>query len=349
MSKKVRVGITIGDYNGIGPEIIVRTFNDNRMLKGIVPVVYGSSKVIDFYKIQTNSHDLRTQIVGDAESLKENKLNILDCVQMTEEIHPGSKSEKAGQASFDALKKCTEDLASNKIDVMVTAPISKELIQKAGFDFPGHTEYLASLSGENEALMILISNSLRVALVTGHIPLSKVSESLSTELILKKIDLLENSLIKDFNVHKPKIAVLGLNPHAGENGKLGKEENEIIVPAVQKAQSQNKLVFGPFPSDAFFGSNNLMKYDAILAMYHDQGLTGFKTLCFDEGVNFTAGLPIVRTSPDHGTAYDIAGKNAANLDSFRNSIYMSSDIFNNRALFKDISSNILKSQKNKEE
>ena len=341
MSRKVRIGITIGDYNGIGPELIVKTLSDSRLLKRLVIVVYGSSQVIDYYKKLCNCNDLKIQETQNTNKLIDNKVNLVNCINLEEEIKPGTKSEKAGKASFDSLKKCTEDLASNKIDVIVTAPISKELIQKAGFDFPGHTEYLANLSGENDALMILTSEEIRVALVTGHIPLSDVPKCLTTELILNKIILLENSLTKDFNIPNPKIAVLGLNPHAGENGKLGEEENNIIIPAIQNAVNKRILVFGPFPSDAFFGSKNIKKYDAVLAMYHDQGLTGFKTMCFDEGVNFTAGLPIVRTSPDHGTAFDIAGKNLANVDSFRNAIYLALDTYKNRLSYKELRKNIL--------
>ena len=336
MQDKIRIGITIGNYNGIGPELIVRTFNDNRLLKDIVPVIYGSKKIIDYYKNLTSSHELRIHEANGIDDFNENKVNLINCVALDEDIQPGVLSEKAGIASYESLKKCTDDLANNVIDAMVTSPISKNLIQKAGFSFAGHTEYLANLSGEKEALMILCTNDIRVSLVTGHVPITDVSKLLTVERMTEKLEILEKSLIRDFNILKPKIAVLGLNPHAGENGKIGKEEIEIIIPVIKNATNNGKLVFGPFPSDSFFGSNNLKNFDAILAIYHDQGLTGFKTLCFDEGVNYTAGLPIVRTSPDHGTAFDIAGKNIASLNSFRNAVFKALDIYKNRTQHKEM-------------
>jgi 4-hydroxythreonine-4-phosphate dehydrogenase len=244
-----------------------------------------------------------------------------------------------------ALEKATQDLASNKIDVLVTAPISKEAIGKANFNFPGHTEYLANLSNVDEALMMMISSVLKVALVTSHVPIQEVSKLITKELIIRKLTQLENSLIKDFGIIKPKIAVLGLNPHAGENGKLGREENEIIIPAIQEKFNAGSLVYGPYPADGFFGSSAFNKFDAVLAMYHDQGLTAFKALTFDEGVNFTAGLPIVRTSPDHGTAFDITGQGIASEQSMRNAIYAAVDIYKTRKFIRDASANPLKEQK----
>jgi len=260
------------------------------------------------------------------------------------EILPGQSTKEGGSYALKSLEAATADLASNKIDVLVTAPISKENIQRAGFNFPGHTEYLADLSGGEEALMMMVSDRVKLALVTTHIPLSEVSKHITKDKVLSKITLFNNSLKKDFCLVRPKIAVLGLNPHAGENGKIGKEENEIISPAINQAKENGIIVMGPYPADGFFGSSLFNEFDGVLAMYHDQGLAPFKALSFDEGVNYTAGLPIVRTSPDHGTAFDIAGQNKASEHSIRNAIYLAMDVFKNRAFYKEINANPLQSQ-----
>jgi 4-hydroxythreonine-4-phosphate dehydrogenase len=259
----------------------------------------------------------------------------------------GESTAEAGQYAFKSLEAATKDLASNKIDVLVTAPINKNNIQSESFKFPGHTEYLAEYANIEYPLMMLTHNDLRVGTVTGHLPLKEVAESIYYEDILHKLEVFHKSLQQDFRITRPKIAVLGLNPHNGDNGTLGSEEQEVIIPAIEEANKQGILAMGPFAADGFFGSPGYKKFDGILAMYHDQGLTPFKTLSFDQGVNFTAGLPIVRTSPDHGTAYDIAGKNLASASSFRNAVFLAIDIFKNRKEFRSISSNPLKISKKK--
>lgn len=342
----IKIGITIGDVNGIGPEVIIEALKDNRIYADCTPIIYGSTKALSFYK--KNSDDAFVyQTIKKVEDATLKKINVINAWQEETVVEPGKISEVAGKYAFKALEMATTDLAANKIDVLITAPISKDAIQKTDFKFPGHTEYLAHLSGEEEALMFMISETVKVAVVTSHIPLKEVASSLTKDKIYKKINALNNSLIKDFGIIRPKIAVLGLNPHAGENGKMGTEEKEIITPAIQKAWSEKILAFGPYPADGFFGAANLNKYDAVLAMYHDQGLTVFKALAFDSGVNYTAGLPIVRTSPDHGTAFDIAGKGVASGQSMRNAIYWAMDIYKNRKFHKEINANPLKIQ-NKE-
>jgi 4-hydroxythreonine-4-phosphate dehydrogenase len=341
-SKEVlRVGITIGDVNGIGPEIIVKSLMDIRVLSDFTPVIYGSSKVISFYKRNLNIQDFNYVSCKSADELQNKKINLINVWNDEFEITPGISNNLGGEYAYKSLEAATNDIASGKIDVLVTAPISKDNIQKAGFQFPGHTEYLADLSGVKSALMVLVSPFLRVALVTTHLPLKEISGALNKELVFSKIKQFENSLKKDFGIQRPRIAVFGLNPHAGENGKLGNEEQEIILPAISAAKNEGILAYGPFAADGFFGSDIKNQFDGILAMYHDQGLTAFKALSFDEGVNFTADLPIVRTSPDHGTAFDIAGKNSASEQSFRSAIYLAIDIFKNRKFLKQISANPL--------
>jgi 4-hydroxythreonine-4-phosphate dehydrogenase len=342
--KPIRVGISIGDINGIGPEVIIKALSDNRILQDCAIVIYGTTRVINFHKKTIAEHEIQYHSIKSADQIDSKKVNIISCWAEDVKIELGQKTEEGGKYSFKSLEAATADLAANKIDVLVTAPISKENIQRAGFKFPGHTEYLADMSGVKEALMMMVSDSLRVALVTTHIPLSEVSKQLTKESILAKILALNNSLKKDFNIIRPRIAVLGLNPHAGEKGSLGTEEVDIISPAIQLAKQEGILVNGPFPADGFFGSSALGQYDGILAMYHDQGLTPFKALAFDSGVNFTAGLPIVRTSPDHGTAFDIAGADKASEQSMRNAIYLAIDIYKNREFIKEIEANPLKVQ-----
>lgn len=337
----LKVGITLGDINGIGPEVVIKALKDNRLLSDCTPVIYGSSKVISFYKKSLNINEFNYNNCKSAADVQNKKINIINVWSEEIEITPGVSNELGGKYAFKALEAATNDIASGKIDVLVTAPISKEGIQKAGFKFPGHTEYLADLSGVADALMILVSPTLRVALVTTHVPLKEISASISKDLIATKIRQFEASLKKDFNISRPKIAVFGLNPHAGENGKLGSEEQEIIIPAISATKNEGILSFGPFSADGFFGSATKNQYDGILAMYHDQGLAAFKALAFDEGVNFTADLPIVRTSPDHGTAFDIAGKNLASEQSLRSAIYLALDVFKSRKFLKQISSNPL--------
>ena len=335
------VGITIGDINGIGPEVIVKALRDNRILASFTPIVYGTNKVISYYKKCLNLLDLNYQTIKSASEAQIKKINLINVISEEVEITPGVPTEISGMISFKALEKATQDLSEGKIDLLVTAPISKENIQKSGFNFPGHTEYLAEMAGVDEALMVLISQELRVALVTTHIPVSEISKHLTKERLTQKVKLLEATLKKDFNIIKPKIAVFGLNPHAGENGKIGAEEQQVISPVIQNLKNEGILVYGPFAADGFFGSHARNQYDGVLAMYHDQGLAAFKALAFEDGVNYTAGLPIIRTSPDHGTAFDISGKGLASEQSMRSAIFQAIDIWKNRSFQKEISRNPL--------
>ncbi|MEY3084199.1 MAG: hypothetical protein RL037_379 [Bacteroidota bacterium] len=335
------VGITIGDINGIGPEVIVKALSDNRILSSFTPIVYGTNKVISYYKKSLNLLDLNYQTIKSASEAQIKKINLINVISEEVEITPGVPTEISGMISFKALEKATQDLSEGKIDLLVTAPISKENIQKSGFNFPGHTEYLAEMAGVDEALMVLISQELRVALVTTHIPVSEISKHLTKERLTQKVKLLEATLKKDFNIIKPKIAVFGLNPHAGENGKIGAEEQQVISPVIQNLKNEGILVYGPFAADGFFGSHARNQYDGVLAMYHDQGLAAFKALAFEDGVNYTAGLPIIRTSPDHGTAFDISGKGLASEQSMRSAIFQAIDIWKNRSFQKEISRNPL--------
>ena len=344
-SENIKVGITLGDINGIGPEIIIKALKDNRILSDITPVIYGSSKVISFYKKMLQIHEFSYQNCRTGADIQNKKINIVNCWDEEVDIQPGVSNVTGGKYALKSLEAATADLADGKIDVLVTAPFSKDAMKSAGFDFPGHTEYLAKYSNVDEALMILASPFLRVALVTTHIPINEVSKALTKDAILSKIKVFENSLKRDFNLVRPKIAVFGLNPHAGENGKIGTEEKEQIIPAINEAKSEGILAYGPFAADGFFGSNAKNQFDGVLAMYHDQGLTAFKALSFEDGVNFSAGLPIVRTSPDHGTAFDIAGKNLASEASFRSAIYMAMDIYRNRKFVKQITENPLQNKK----
>jgi 4-hydroxythreonine-4-phosphate dehydrogenase len=337
----LKVGITIGDVNGIGPEIIVKSLQDNRILSDLTPIIYASSKVISFYKRNLSIQEFNYVSCKSADEIQHKKINLVNVWNDDFEINPGVANDLGGKYAFKSLEAATNDIASGKIDVLVTAPISKDNIQKAGFQFPGHTEYLAHLSGVKNALMVLVSPFLRVALVTTHLPLKEISETLNKELVFSKIKQFEKSLKKDFGIQRPRIAIFGLNPHAGENGKIGSEEQQIILPAISAAKNEGILAYGPFAADGFFGSNMKNQFDGILAMYHDQGLAAFKALSFDDGVNFTADLPIVRTSPDHGTAFDIAGKNCASEQSFRSAIYLAIDIFKNRRFLRQISANPL--------
>lgn len=345
----IRIGITIGDINGIGPEVIIKALKDSRILSDCTAIIYGSTKTMSYHKKALGEEEFTYQSCKTADDASPKKINIVNVWNDEIKFELGSITETGGKYAYLSLEKATEDLAANKIDILVTAPISKEAIIKAGFQFPGHTEYLAHLSGVDEALMVMVSPNLKVALVTSHIALKDVSKALTKEKVYAKIKALENSLKKDFGIIRPKIAVLGLNPHAGENGKMGTEESEAISPAIQQAKNENVLAFGPYPADGFFGSNLLNQFDGILAMYHDQGLTAFKALAFEEGVNYTAGLPIVRTSPDHGTAFDIAGKNKASGQSFRSAIYLAMDVYRNRQFIKEINANPLQEQKRTED
>ena len=340
----IRVGISIGDVNGIGPEVIIKALNDNRILLDCTPIIYGSTKTISYHKKAIGDNDFMYSTCKSADEALNKKVNIINVWNEEINFELGKATESGGKFAFLSLEAATADLAAGKIDVLVTAPISKEAMAKSGFQFPGHTEYLADKAGMSEALMMMVGQTMRVALVSSHIPLKDVSSSLTQEKIHQKIKTFEKSLKADFGIIRPKIAVFGVNPHAGENGKMGTEELEIILPAINQAKTENILAFGPFPADGFFGSSAMSQYDGILAMYHDQGLTAFKALSFDDGVNFTAGLPVVRTSPDHGTAFDIVGQNKASAQSMRSAIYLAMDIFRNQKAKKEMTANPLKIQ-----
>ncbi len=330
MENKIKIGITQGDINGISYEVILKTLEDDRISELCTPIVYGSPKVAAYHRKMLNLNANLNSINKPEEAL-ENRANIINCCNDEIKVEVGFATTQAGEAAFNALERATKDLKEGKIDAILTAPINKNTIQSENFKFPGHTEYLENIFGnKGDALMVLANESLRIAVVTGHVPVSKISSLLTKEVILNKIKQFNKSLKEDFGIFKPRIAVLGLNPHAGDKGVIGKEEEEIIAPAIKEALEEGITCFGPIPADGFFGSNAQSHYDGILAMYHDQGLIPFKTIAMDNGVNFTAGLSVVRTSPDHGTAYDVAGKNVASENSFRQALYMAIDIYKNR-------------------
>lgn len=327
---KLKIGITHGDINGIGYEVILKTLEDNRLTELCTLIVYGSPKVAAYHRKLTDTN-INLNLIGKPADANPSRVNIINCCGDEVKVDLGKSTPTAGEASFAALERATQDLKEGEINALLTAPINKNNIQSNQFTFPGHTEYLEQLFGkEGDALMILANDKLRVAVVTGHVPISKVAGLLTTEKIITKIEQFNRSLQQDFGITKPRIAVLGLNPHAGDGGVLGTEEQEIIQPAIEQVRNQGIVCFGPIPADGFFGSEHYTHYDGILAMYHDQGLIPFKTLAMENGVNFTAGLPIVRTSPDHGTAYDKAGKNQANPTSLRQALYMAIDIVKQR-------------------
>jgi len=341
----IKVGITHGDINGIGYEIIIKTLQESRILDYCIPIIYGASKIASYHKKMIDSGDFNFNLVRNSESANAKRANIINIYDKEVKIDIGKSTEIAGQLSLLSLDAAITDLQANKINVLVTAPINKDNIQSENFNFPGHTEYLARKFSVNadSFLMLLVSEGLRVGLVTGHVPLKEVIETLTADCIYQKLTIMHDSLKKDFAISKPKIAVLGLNPHASDNGLIGNEENDIIIPAIHKANDNQILAIGPYPADGFFGSGNFSKFDAVLAMYHDQGLIPFKAISFERGVNFTAGLPVVRTSPAHGVAYDIAGKNTASPESFRTALFMACDIYKNRLLFDELNANPLKS------
>lgn len=340
--EKIIVGISQGDINGIGLEVIIKTFLDPQIFDICTPVVFGSNKTASFHRKALNIEDFSFNQIKDLSEINHKRANIINVYDDEPLVELGKQTETGGTYAFKSLEAAAYALAQKKIDVLITAPINKENIQSPDFKFPGHTEYLDDRFGDGNSLMFLVSDDLRVAVVTGHIPVTQVAAALSTEKIIKKIQVLNKSLIQDFQIRKPKIAVLGLNPHAGDNGVIGNEEQNIIIPAINKTKDEGMLVYGPYPADGFFGNGTYKQFDAVLAMYHDQGLIPFKTIAFNNGVNFTAGLPVVRTSPDHGTAYDIAGKNLASEESFRKALYMAIDIYKTRQMHGEITSNPLK-------
>jgi len=324
------IGISIGDVNGIGPEVVIKALSDNRVLKHFVPIIYCSSKVISFYRKKLSLDNFNYHQIRSLDKLHFKKVNVYGFSNDNIEAQCGQVDKIAGQYALKSLEKVCQDLKEGHLDGIVTAPINKNNIQSEDFKFPGHTEYLANQFGQKESLMFMVSDSLRIGVATGHLPFKEVPNFLNKNLILTKLSAMNASLKKDFGIQKPKIAVLGLNPHAGEEGLLGKEEIEFIKPALDEFRQSGNLAFGPFPADGLFGSGQFKGFDAILAMYHDQGLIPFKSLTFEEGVNFTAGLDMVRTSPDHGTAYSLAGKNLASPNSFIKALFQAKDIINQR-------------------
>lgn len=329
---KPRIGITIGDFNGIGPEVLLKAYSDNRLFEFGVPVVYASPKIISFYKHLLKLDKLQHQVLKnkDLQHLGTKVLNIVNCLDDNFEIEPGKETEIAGQSALALIDEALEDLKNGYIDVLVTGPINKNTIKVEGKVFTGHTEYITEHFSGSESIMFLVSDVLRMGLVTNHLPIKDVAASITTGKILHKLKLMHQSLVQDFQISQPRIAVFSLNPHAGDNGLLGKEEKEAIIPAIQKAQEQKILAFGPYAADGFMGAGHFNKFDAVLAMYHDQGLVAFKSVVFGSGVNFTAGLPVIRTSPDHGTAYDVAGKDLADESSMREAIFTAADIYHHR-------------------
>lgn len=327
---KPRIGITLGDINGVGPEVVIKALADNRLLNLITPVIYGSAKTLSYYKKALNVEEFSYTQVRTKGQFTPKHINVVNCWDDTLEINPGKASKETGKASFNALKQACEELKEGLIDALVTAPIDKHSIHSEEFPFKGHTEFLTQTFGAQESVMFMISDTIRIGLVTEHVPIKDVAALIVRERIEAKLKIMEQSLRKDFNIPKPKIAVLGLNPHAGDGGLIGSEDEQIIKPLINDLRNKGKLVFGPYPSDGFFGTGQYSKYDAVLAMYHDQGLAPFKTLAFESGINFTAGLSIVRTSPDHGTGYGIVGKNLASEVSTRQAIYSAVEILKNR-------------------
>jgi len=347
--KLIKIGITQGDCNGIGYEIILKTFSDSRMFELCTPVLYGSTKITSYYNKILESAECEpvpTHLVADAQRAVNEKLNVYRCVDDNLIVEPGKLSPEAGKAAFLSLEAAVADLKKGSIDGILTAPISKHSIHSEEFNFPGHTEYLESKFGDSspKSLMVLINSMLRIAFVTGHIPLGEVKKHITKKAIFDKLLIFSRSLHQDFAIPRPRIAVLSLNPHAGDKGLIGDEEATIISPAIEEASSKGVLAFGPYAADGFFGSRTYLQFDGILAMYHDQGLAPFKALDMDGGVNFTAGLPVIRTSPAHGTAFDIAGKNLANENSFRQALYTLIDISRNRKSYREATANPLTKQ-----
>ena len=341
--QKPVIGISIGDFNGIGPEVILKAVGGNRLNKICTPVIYGSGKVINRYRQLLEIKDWQFFTIQKIEQLNNKQVNLINCMNdQNLEVQPGLITPDGGKLALESLKRAVEDLKMGKIDALVTAPINKHNIQSDEFKFPGHTEYLAEAFGTKDVLMFMVSDDLKIGVATGHLPLEQVKENINKDLIIRKLEQIKTSLKRDFGIQKPRIAVLGLNPHAGENGLLGNEEKEIINPAIIEFKKKGNIVFGPFPADGFFGTAAWKNYDAVLAMYHDQGLMPFKMIAFENGVNFTAGLPKVRTSPDHGTAYDIAGKNIADETSMMHAIYTAIDIAKNRQELSDLEAGSMK-------
>ncbi len=344
--EKVKVGISIGDINGVGLEVILKTLSDQRILNFCTPIIYASSKVVSYHKNIVELEDFTFHAAKAADRVHSDKVNVITCWQDNVSITLGKTSDASGKYARISLDQATNDLQNGFIDALVTAPINKKAMQNAGFEFPGHTEYLNHSFKTKESLMLMVSDdNLRVGLVTNHLPIKDVAAALTKEKIIQKLKIFHHTLEVDFGIEKPMIALLGLNPHAGDDGFLGDEEEKMIRPVIIEAKKKGMMVMGPFPADGFFGSQQFKKVDGILAMYHDQGLAPFKALSFGGGVNYTAGLPVVRTSPDHGTAYDIAGKNEADPRSFRQALFLAIDVFKCRKEHHDMRANAIVKKK----
>ena len=341
MSEHLKIGISIGDINGIGLEVIIKTLSESEVYKYCTPIVYGHTKVASFHRKAAGIQEFVFQVINDASQAHQGKPNMINCWDEDVKIDLGTANETGGKYAFLSLQKATEDLVSGKIDALVTAPINKHNIQSEDFKFVGHTEYIQAQAQASDSLMFLLSDELKVGVVSGHVPVKDIASKITKEAIVSKLKLMNTSLKNDFWVEKPKIAVLGLNPHAGDNGLLGAEEAEIIIPAIEAAAEEGVFAFGPFAADGFFGNQAYAKFDAVLAMYHDQGLIPFKSMSFNNGVNFTAGLSVVRTSPDHGTGYDIAGKNLAVSSSFREALFAAIHIVKSRREQEELVKNTL--------
>ncbi|MFZ4679147.1 MAG: 4-hydroxythreonine-4-phosphate dehydrogenase PdxA [Flavobacterium sp.] len=339
-AENIIVGISIGDLNGIGSEVVLKTFDDSRMLELCTPVIFANVKVMSFIK-KTLELEIPLHGIDQIDQIVPGKVNVLNIWREGVDLNFGANDPIIGKYAIKSFVAAAKALKENQIDVLVTAPINKYNIQSEEFKFPGHTDYLDK-ELEGNALMLMVQDNLRVGLLTDHIPVNDVAERLTEKLIIQKIDTIKQTLIQDFGINKPKIAVLALNPHAGDNGVIGKEDDELVKPVIKKMFEKGTLVFGPFAADGFFGSSQYQKYDAVVATYHDQGLIPFKTLSFGGGVNYTAGLNKIRTSPDHGTAYEIAGKGIADYNSFKEAVYTAIDIYNSRCQYQEMSKNPMK-------
>jgi 4-hydroxythreonine-4-phosphate dehydrogenase len=342
-NEHLRVGITHGDINGISYEVILNTLMDNRITESCTTILYGSAKVAAYYRKVFNMPNIALQQIKTPNEAIARRINLISIEDENLRVELGKSTQMAGESALAALELAVQHLKEGSLDVLVTGPINKDNIQSEKFHFKGHTEYLQSHFGKGEVLMMMVSEDIRVGVVTTHLPLNEVAPQITTDSVLSKIEVFNRSLVEDFALSRPRIAVLGLNPHAGDNGLLGKEEMEQIIPAIEKARNKGIVALGPYPADGFFGSGAFKKFDGILAMYHDQGMIPFKTLCGENGVNYTAGMNIIRTSPAHGTAYDIAGKGEANENSFRQAFYLAADIYKRREQYKNLVSNQLKS------
>ena len=344
-AQKVRIGISIGDLNGIGSEIILKTFQDPRMLEFCTPVIFANTKLLSFYKKHFKLN-VNFQGIENASKVIDGKINVVNVWKENTKINFGQEDKFLGKFTVKSLEAATEALLKKEIDTLVTAPINKNVIQSEEFHFPGHTDYLAKAM-KGDSLMLMICKNLRIGLLTDHVAVKDVAEKITPELIQKKVAIIHDTLKKDFRIQKPKIAVLGINPHSGDNGVIGKEDEEVLKPTILKINEKGTLVYGPYSADSFFGTKNYQNFDAVIAAYHDQGLIPFKTLSFGRGVNYTAGLSRIRTSPDHGTAYEIAGKGEADFTSFKEAVFASIEIFKCRKEYLKLTKNQLQKQTKK--